>query len=206
MSTPVNETVADTFSLSDGLCLGFGFNPSDSLTLSSAVGNSITWLIPRDSFSFSDSIAISLGFIPGVGVSDSFNFSDRAQLFGSASSVFTDSLTLSDTVIVVCGINTILSDNNVPTDAASEILTPNALTESSSDSLILSDTAAELLTTVLLETLSDTLSLSDSASVVEQLAPSFISVSDLLSLSDSACVVSLPTFNAYIRRYLNDTI
>lgn len=224
--TPINLTLNDAFSFSDGETLSnIAFN--DTLNLTDAVNVNVPiFLTFSEAYSFSDDLGNNVG-IPLLFNSDGLTLSDEIDVFYviSINLDLSDSLEFSDAFDANDSNPIILSDQLVLQDSIA--LSSLSLFDFI-DSLNLSDSVQLLLAPIRDLQLTDELTLSDSINVsllsiftainlslndtlsledgVGFTYPEKLTFSDSLSLDDSngVIVVLMSDLNPYLRRYLND--
>lgn len=137
-----SESLSDTLSLSDSVSIQviIGFNPTDQIVMTDSVLLNLG-LQFHDSFTFSDAIATLVPLSLKI-TGDFLALSDRLALSQTMAFGFTDTLTLSDSLMTVTGNS--FSDQFSFSDAVSVQVNVN-LTESLSDTLVLTDSVTVLL-------------------------------------------------------------
>lgn len=135
-----------------------------------------------DTLTFSDSVLTQLLAPINIAIFDSFSLSDAIANPGAgvARSVV-DFLSFADATKLLMNLQLNIGDNITLTDLVQLVMSLNGVS------------------------VGDTLTLSDSI-VVQVAAVINVSVSDTLAFSDAVAILQSTTFNAYIRRYLNDVV
>jgi hypothetical protein len=204
-STPVDETVSDTISLSDSATVeldgilteivGDSYTLSDSAAYELDGVNEVT---ASDSLAFGDSINVTIDF--ALQLSDSLSFSDSINFNDFQIVIITgDGLALSDSLVVSGDSPLVFSDRIILLDFAS--VDAPASSSGIGDSYTLSDSAQVVLEINL--DLSDSIVIDDTPGLflTEVLEENF---SDEYTLSDSISLFLSTSDTSYLRAYLND--
>ena len=229
----IGMAIADGFTFSDALAIFLGVPVvlSDTFTFSDATAVQLYGVLNEtfsDTLTFSDSVivrtishlTININISPPAGdiqmntgggaypelPPDIFSFGDTLQLCRNDYMTFSDTLTLSDSVIVhlvvPIALNITLSDTFTFLDSQNYSA---AYSPAFSDTLALSDSViVQILPSPINLSFGDSLELSDSIGqlVVDRVI--IASFQDSLFLSDSVIVQVGQSLNSYLRRYLND--